>query len=704
MRSTIAINPMSPVNAVTAFPLAATAALAWLAGCTVNEDDANGTANEPSAPAAAAPEPEERGICDRACLEGFIDRYLAALVAREPSRLPLAADVEFVENNQRLEIGDGTWRTVTGLGTYRHYFADVAAGQAGMIGIVEENGTNVIYDLRLAIDGDEITEIEAMIARDPNGAALYEQHGEPHPKFLEPVPQAERLPREELISIANRYLAGMERNDPNGDYSFFHDECDRWEHGRRTTNNDPEEYGHSTDTVFVTLNCRQQFETGFLGFVTRIRDRRYVLVDEEYQTVFAFALLDHNGTIREIPLSSGGTFVVPPYFSSPRTLQVGEAWRIEDRKLRQIEMTLTEFPYGMRPAFDSGDDWIARDAAARAGGAEAGSGNAPASAAPAGRAADAATAADSAAPCDRVCLTGFVDRFLAALVAHDPALLRMSPDLQYTENGRHLNPGDGLWGTATALGDYKVYAADPATGTVGFYGTIVETDVPGLLALRLAVDGERVTEIEAVVFREEKADERGGTLTLFAPRLPYPFDPAGFASAAPALTAATDPPADLGTAELRAIADGYYAGFEASDSSRAALADTCERRENGARVTGVADAPAVDPTQPEFRPASLDCAAQLDSNYLSYFERVRDHRTWVADTESGIVLDLAFLDVPNDRRSVNVRDVGPVALPLRSPGPYTVMVAQLYKIRDSEIQHIEAAARPVPFGAGSRSR
>jgi hypothetical protein len=30
------------------------------------------------------------GRCDRACLEGFVDRYLAALVGHDPSALPLA--------------------------------------------------------------------------------------------------------------------------------------------------------------------------------------------------------------------------------------------------------------------------------------------------------------------------------------------------------------------------------------------------------------------------------------------------------------------------------------------------------------------------------------------------------------------------------------------------------------------------------------
>jgi hypothetical protein len=38
--------------------------------------------------------------CDRACLEGFVDQYLAALVAQDPSKLPLAKNARYTENGQ----------------------------------------------------------------------------------------------------------------------------------------------------------------------------------------------------------------------------------------------------------------------------------------------------------------------------------------------------------------------------------------------------------------------------------------------------------------------------------------------------------------------------------------------------------------------------------------------------------------------------
>ena len=53
--------------------------------------------------------------CNRACLERAIDGYLDALVERQPARLQLAPSAKFTENGQRLEVGDGVWRTILAL-------------------------------------------------------------------------------------------------------------------------------------------------------------------------------------------------------------------------------------------------------------------------------------------------------------------------------------------------------------------------------------------------------------------------------------------------------------------------------------------------------------------------------------------------------------------------------------------------------------
>ena len=66
--------------------------------------------------------------CDRACLEGFVNQYLDAMVARNPYSLPLAPKVKFTENEQVIPLGEGIWGTASGLGTYKLYVADPQGG------------------------------------------------------------------------------------------------------------------------------------------------------------------------------------------------------------------------------------------------------------------------------------------------------------------------------------------------------------------------------------------------------------------------------------------------------------------------------------------------------------------------------------------------------------------------------------------------
>src|SRR4029077_20081637 len=47
------------------------------------------------------------GGCDRACLGGIADRYLAALVAHNPANAPMAPNAKFTEQAKVLPIGEG---------------------------------------------------------------------------------------------------------------------------------------------------------------------------------------------------------------------------------------------------------------------------------------------------------------------------------------------------------------------------------------------------------------------------------------------------------------------------------------------------------------------------------------------------------------------------------------------------------------------
>jgi hypothetical protein len=447
--------------------------------------------------------------CTRECLESTIENYLQALAAQDVARITTTDDVVFAENNQLLALGDGSWKTMTGTGSYRHYFADPQTQQVAVISTMRENDKGVIYDLRLRLRDDKIAEIESMVIRTPGGAEAYETLGMPPANFLQSIPVEQRNSREELLALPYKYLNGMENNDPNGDYAFFADDCNRYEHAVKTTNSQPKNVGHTESTTFSTMTCKAQFSGGGLAFVTRIRDERYqttMVVDEERQTVFGFVYLDHNGTVRYTLRPDGSKSMIPPYFSTPRGLNVGEAWRVRDNKLLEIEMTLTEVPYGMRPQFgqeEDNADWHTNKNLN-------------------------SNDVRIDANCSRECLNAVTKDFLAALVSHDPSKLPLSQGVRYHENGVELAVGDGLWGSATALNDYQVLLSNPSSGEAGFYGAITETDVPGLLAARLQIRDGYIQDIDVTVMRHEFNTARGGTLSLFYPQVDNMFTPEQF--------------------------------------------------------------------------------------------------------------------------------------------------------------------------------
>lgn len=111
----------------------------------------------------------------------------------------------------------------------------------------------------------------------------------------------------------------------------------------------------------------------------------------------------------------------------------------------------------------------------------------------------ATSAQAEAAACDRHCLESLVDRYLAAMLAHDPAALPMSADVKYTENQQRVPIGAGLWRDAESLSNYKIYAADPQRGQVGFMGAVNGGAHWTMIALRLRVIAGRIVEVEAVL-------------------------------------------------------------------------------------------------------------------------------------------------------------------------------------------------------------
>ena len=296
--------------------------------------------------------------CDRACLESYVDRYLDAVIAHDPSKVPIAKGAKFTENGQRLDLGDGLWNTMDAKGAYHVFVTDVEAQEVAYFGSISEDKTPAMIGLRLKIANKQISEIETFIQRSPSSVQGFERIGY---KWTEEVPPAERVSREELIKVANMYFSGMQKNDGKGVYPFT-DDCNRIENGSNSTNVPVAQGKQKPDPKTANMysanwTCREQFESGLIHFVTRIRDRRFVAVDPERGLVFAFCFFDHSaGDTRTYQTPDGRTVTGGP--DQLWTWQIVELFQLRKGLIHQIEAIMERAPYGMPSGWSNWEDGL----------------------------------------------------------------------------------------------------------------------------------------------------------------------------------------------------------------------------------------------------------------------------------------------------------------------------------------------------------
>jgi hypothetical protein len=149
--------------------------------------------------------------CDRACLKGFIDTYVSAMVERNPGPLPVAEDVRFTEDGVDMTLGQGIWENGVRLTDYRFDILDVREGEAASLVKLLENGSPVHFALRLKVEDHAITEIETMVVRNQAEGMIFRPDAitSLSPAMAYRPTPAERNTREEMIDAAVRYPEGL---------------------------------------------------------------------------------------------------------------------------------------------------------------------------------------------------------------------------------------------------------------------------------------------------------------------------------------------------------------------------------------------------------------------------------------------------------------------------------------------------------------
>jgi hypothetical protein len=261
-----------------------------------------GGASAAAAGSSAGGAPAATGDCDRACLLDVMTNYLNAVVAHDPSKVAISPSVRMTDNGAEAKPGDGLWKTATMLvADARLDYADPVTKNVGTQCVMNEGSSPAMYEVRLKVDGGQITEIETMTVRREGAANGFFDATKlkPEPVFLQ-MP-TKPMTREELTTTMNLYLDYLEGKKTGSELPFDQN-CKRYENGVATA---------SGMSAFVS----QSF---WMFHVTR----RILILDEAAGIVW-------------------GMF---PFEQSDTSLVVGEAFKMLDGKIMMIQAVMANMP------------------------------------------------------------------------------------------------------------------------------------------------------------------------------------------------------------------------------------------------------------------------------------------------------------------------------------------------------------------------
>ena len=281
--------------------------------------------------------------------------------------------------------------------------------------------------------------------------------------------------------------------------------------------------------------------------------------------------------------------------------------------------------------------------------------------------------------CDRVCLEKIADQYLAAMVAHDASKAPFADKFIFTENTIKLPPTEGLWFTASGLGDFKFYVCDLQTGQVAWTGIAKEHDKPVLLSVRLKVANRRITEAESIVVRD--VTERN-LANLKAPP--------------PTFTETLAPSERMSRREMLRMPDIYFEALDKLNDSIIPWDKDAYRFENGMVTCGAI--PGMAPPAPGM-PASRTCA-NPDGKIppmLKTIYNVRPRRTPVVDEERGLTWGLYCF---NHRGLATITMPDGTTQPSYATTPSSMPFADIFKTKNGKLRGIFAFGTMLPYGIG----
>jgi len=272
-----------------------------------------------------------------------------------------------------------------------------------------------------------------------------------------------------------------------------------------------------------------------------------------------------------------------------------------------------------------------------------------------------AMAQASGPPCDRACLTGFVDSYFKALLAHDARALPQAAGARITENGAEKSLANTFWdGAAETV--FRFDIVNTRRGDTGTEAVIRNADgSKTMYMVRLKVRNGAITEIETI--KANKGD---------AGRL---WDPDRLKEVPSAFKLSIRESQRDSYYDLIAAADSYWRAFQTNGTPsyhRARLLPDSARFENGVQTTGLVRDGVFNDTARGFD----------EGRFIG--RNIWDRRYPVVDEERGVVLSIVRFGLKAGAKSQSTATAN------------DRLVAEFFAIKNGFIQEIQAVLFNLP--------
>jgi hypothetical protein len=225
---------------------------------------------------------------------------------------------------------------------------------------------------------------------------------------------------------------------------------------------------------------------------------------------------------------------------------------------------------------------------------------------------------------------------------------------------------------------FKIYVPDPVAQQVGFIGVMGDKGAPALIALRLKLTDGEINEIEHLLARN--LGERN-LANLQVPRQ--------------AFHTTVSAEQRMSREQLLRIGRSYYDALDDNDGSLAPFSEDCVRRENGIQTTR--NPPPAELGLGTF--GAMSCAAQLDTQVMSYIDSIDHRRVEVADPETGLVFGLSHFRHSMAQKTLKIIGVPGIETWDMGFDAFDLPAAHIYKITGGQIHEVEAIGFRAPYNS-----